>query len=138
MALRNCNSSKFYEIESGAALVLILANWVPLDVSQSTPAICDKNGHKSYKYSRYSDFLLDEAAGQLTQMKADILKAIVQNKPFYGVLTALLKITFRSGPENCCFTSEFIEKILYLLRDATDFFLAILSSKSENRGTSEV
>ncbi|XP_043262720.1 uncharacterized protein LOC122403313 isoform X1 [Colletes gigas] len=135
VALKRCNSSKFYEIESGAALVSILANWVPINILEGTIlAVCDKNEYRNCNNrSRYSDFLLNEAASQLTQMKEDILKAIVQNKPFYGMLTALLNIVFKSGPESCCLTSEFVEKILHLLKDATDFFLSVLSSKSENR-----
>lgn len=139
MALKHCNSSKFYEIESGAALTLILANWLPMDVLQNTLAICDKNKLKSCNnYSRYSDFLLNEAASQLIQIKEDILKAIVQNKPFYGVLTALWNIAFQNGPENCYLSLDFVEKILHLLKDATNFFLSVLSSKSKNRGISYI
>ncbi|XP_029045659.2 uncharacterized protein LOC114877348 [Osmia bicornis bicornis] len=124
-ALKYCNSSKFYEIESGAALIKILVNWVPLDILH--------NKTECKNYNSYSDFLFDEATSQLIQMKKDILKAIVQNKPFYGVLTALRNIAFQNGPENVCLTSKFIEKILVLLVDATDFFLSALSSKSENK-----
>lgn len=127
IALKHCNSSKFYEIESGAALIKILVYWAPLD------SLHNKTECKSY--NNYSDFLFDEATSQLIQMKKDILKAIVQNKPFYGVLTALRNIVFQNGPENICLTSKFIKKILVLLVDATDFFLSVLSSKSENKGT---
>ncbi|XP_053978286.1 uncharacterized protein LOC128876172 [Hylaeus volcanicus] len=133
VALKHCNSSKFYEIESGAALVSVLANWLPIDALQSTLAICDRNKHKNCNsYTRYSEFLLNESANQLAQMKTDILKAIVQNKPFYGMLTALLNIAFQNGPEYCYLTAEFVEKILHLLENATNFFLSVLSSKSEN------
>lgn len=125
VALQNCNSSKFYEVESGAALILILANWLPLNTLRS---------NENHNYSRYSDFLLNQAGSQLTQMKDDILKAIVHNTPFYGVLTALLNVAFRTGPETRCVTLEFIEETLHLLKDAVDFFLSVLSSKSENRG----
>ncbi|XP_076247125.1 uncharacterized protein LOC143187061 [Calliopsis andreniformis] len=123
VALQNCNSSKFYEIESGAVVLSILANWLPLHTLQST----------SNKYTKYSDFLLNEASSQLTHMKEDILKAIVHNTPFYGVLTALLNTTFRNGPESNCITLEFMQKTLHLLKNGVDFFLSVLSSKSENR-----
>lgn len=85
-------------------------------------------------YLKYSHFLYNEATNQLMQMKEDILKAIVQNKPFYGMMTALLNITFQNNQENFNINIEFIEKILYLLEDAIDFFLYIFSSKSENKG----
>lgn len=125
--MKTCNSSKFYEIESGAALISILIHWLPLNTLRD---------YKNYNDClKYSDFLFNEAKSQLTQMKDDVLKAIVQNKPFYGVMTALLNIAFQNGQESSDISSEFIEKVLYLLEDATDFFLYILSSKSENTGT---
>ncbi|KZC06123.1 PREDICTED: uncharacterized protein LOC107194452 [Dufourea novaeangliae] len=124
VALKYSNSSKFYEIESGTALISILANWLPFDILAEYISFNN--------CSSYTDFLFHEAASQLTEMKQDILKAIVQNKPFYGVLTALLNITFRNGPENSCLTLEFVKKLLHLLKDASNFFLSILSSKSEN------
>jgi len=85
-------------------------------------------------YSSYSEFLLNEAKCQLAQMKSDILKAIVRNKPFYGVLTALLAVSFRDGPENWILTPQFTEKILSLLKDAVDFFLSTFSTKTSNTG----
>ncbi|XP_076662007.1 uncharacterized protein LOC143365583 [Halictus rubicundus] len=124
VASAHCSSYKFYEIESGAALFTIIANWLPLDVL---------DGYiNSSNYSTYSEFLLNEAASQLTQMKEDVLKAIVQNKPFYGVLTALLNIAFQNGPEHDRLTLEFVERILSMLKDATNFFLSVLSPKSKN------
>lgn len=126
MALKSCNSSKFYEIESGVTLISILVNWLPLNTLQD---------HKDYNnHLKYSDFLFNEAVNQLIQMKQDVLKAIVQNKPFYGVMTALLNTAFQSYQKNFNITFEFTEKILYLLEDAVHFFLDILSSKSENTG----
>lgn len=83
---------------------------------------------------KYSHFLYNEATDQLIKMKEDILKAIVQNKPFYGMMTALLNITFQNNRKSCNISIEFIEKILYLLEDAINFFLYIFSSKSENKG----
>ncbi|XP_031835866.1 uncharacterized protein LOC116428388 [Nomia melanderi] len=125
VALTHCNSYKFYETESGAALISILANWLPLNKF---------DGYKSCNnYSNYSDFLLNEAVNQLTQMKEDVLKAIVQKKPFYGVLTALLNIAFKNGPEHDCLTLEVVERILLMLKDAISFFLSVLSLKSENK-----
>lgn len=85
-------------------------------------------------YLKYSHFLYNEATNQLMQMKKDILKAIVQNKPFYGMMTALLNITFQNNRESFNISIEFIKRILYLLEDAIDFFLYIFSSKSENKG----
>ncbi|XP_017892011.1 uncharacterized protein LOC108632148 [Ceratina calcarata] len=121
-AMRYCNSSKFYETESGAALMSILINWLPLHSFKDCT-----------NYSNYSCFLLHEATCQLTEMKRGILKAIVQGKPFFGVMTALLNISFRNGPESSNPSTEFIEKMLQLLDDAVDFFLSTLSSKSESQ-----
>lgn len=67
-------------------------------------------------------------------MKSDILKAIVQNRPFYGMLTALLAVAFRGGSENWILTSQFTEEILNLLKDAVDFFLSMFSTKASNTG----
>lgn len=104
----------------------ILVKWLPLNILQD---------HKDYNDQfKYSDFLFNEATNQLIQMKEDVLRAIVQNKPFYGVMTALLNIAFQNGQESSNISLEFIEKILYLLEDATDFFLYIFSSKSKNTG----
>ncbi|XP_076752262.1 uncharacterized protein LOC143424222 [Xylocopa sonorina] len=125
MALKNCNSSKFYEIESGAALMSILANWSALYLLQ------DLKDEKNY--SRYSDLLFEEAASQILQMKKGILKAIIQDKPFFGAITALSNILFQNGLESSNLSLEFMEKVLYLLEDAVEFFLSILSSKSVNK-----
>lgn len=86
------------------------------------------------EYSSYSEFLLDEAKCQLAQMQSDILKTIVQNGPFYGMMTALLAVAFRGGPENWILTSQFTEEILNLLKEAVDFFLSTLSTKTSHTG----
>ncbi|XP_071553159.1 uncharacterized protein [Temnothorax nylanderi] len=133
-AWEHCNSSKFYKIESGATLVKIMAHWLPLnEVSKDTAGIFSDNEYNNIlAYSSYSEFLLSEAKCQLAQMKSDILKAIVQNRPFYGVLTALLAVAFRGGPENWILTPQFTEEILNLLKDAVDFFLSTFSTKASN------
>ncbi|KYM98336.1 Thyroid adenoma-associated protein like protein [Cyphomyrmex costatus] len=139
-AWEHCNSSKFYKIESGAILIKIIAHWLPLykttnssDVFKNTAAIFFDNEYNNILvYSSYSEFLLNEAKCQLADMKSDILKAIVKNRPFYGVLTALLAVAFRGGPENLVLTSQFMEKILSLLKDAVEFFLSIFSAKASN------
>lgn len=86
------------------------------------------------KYSSYSEFLLNEAKCQLAQMQSDILKTIIQNGPFYGMMTALLAVAFRGGPENWILTSQFTEEILNLLKEAVDFFLSTFSTKTSHTG----
>lgn len=133
--MKNCNSSKFYEIESGAAIISILAHWLPSNILRDDFSTCNKEEHINCNhYLKYSDFLFNEANNQLMKMKEDILKSIVQNEPYYGVMTALLNIAFQNGPEKRYTTFEFVEKLLSLLEDAVEFFLSIISSKSENRG----
>ncbi|KYQ58294.1 Thyroid adenoma-associated protein like protein [Trachymyrmex zeteki] len=138
-AWEHCNSSKFYKIESGAILVKIIAHWLPLnkvsnEVSKNIAAaiFSDNEYNNILVYSSYSEFLLNEAKCQLADMKCDILKAIVKNRPFYGVLTALLAVAFRSGPENWVLTPQFTEKMLSLLKDAVEFFLSTFSTKASN------
>ncbi|KYN17248.1 PREDICTED: uncharacterized protein LOC108763497 [Trachymyrmex cornetzi] len=137
-AWEHCNSSKFYKIESGAILVKIIAHWLPLnnisnEVSKNAAAIFSDNEHNNILvYSSYSEFLLNEAKCQLAEIKSDILKAIVKNRPFYGMLTALLAVAFRGGPENWVLTPQFTEKMLSLLKDAVEFFLSTFSIKASN------
>lgn len=114
-----------------------MACWLPLNEisKKDTSAIFSDNEYNNIlAYSSYSEFLLNEAKCQLGQMKSDILKAIVQNRPFYGVLTALLAIAFRGGPENWILAPQFTEEILNLLKDAVDFFLSTFSTKASNTG----
>lgn len=134
-AWEHCNSSKFYKIESGAALIKIMAHWLPLnDIYKDK--VASTFSHTEYNnilaFSSYSEFLLYEARCQLAQMKSDILKAIVQNRPFYGVLTALLSVAFRAGPENWILTLQFTEEMLNLLKDAIEFLLSTLSTKASD------
>ncbi|XP_035717597.1 uncharacterized protein LOC118439722 [Vespa mandarinia] len=125
MGLKNCNSSKFYEVESGAALMKILATWEPFNTEFITNK-CEK----SALCNNYYEFFLYEAQKQLLQMKEDILKAIVHSGSFYGILTAMLSSNFEHGLENCRPPLNFIKKLLDFLDDAITFFLSILSSKS--------
>lgn len=112
-----------------------MAYWLLLnEVSKNAAAIFSDNDNNILTYSSYSEFLLNEAKCQLRQMKSDILKAIVQNRPFYGVLTALLAVAFRGGPENWILTSQFTEEILDLLKNAVDFFLSMFSTKASSTG----
>lgn len=128
-----CNSSKFYEIESGAILIKIIVHWAQPFNSKDAAAIFSDNEHNDIlAYSSYSEFLLNEAKRQLAQMKSDILKAIVENRPFYGVLTALLAVAFRGGTEDWVLKPNFTEEILNLLEDAVDFFLSTFSTKASN------
>lgn len=125
MGLKNCNSSKFYEVESGAALMKILATWEPFNTEFITNK-CEQ----SALCNSYYEFFLYEAQKQLLQMKEDILKAIVYSGSFYGILTAMLSYNFECGLENCTPSLNFIKKLLDFLDDAITFFLSILSSKS--------
>ncbi|XP_012521796.1 uncharacterized protein LOC105828129 [Monomorium pharaonis] len=132
-AWEHCNSSKFYKIESGATLLKIMAHWLPLnEIFEDVAGLFSKDEHIVLVYSSYSEFLLNEAKKQLGQMKSDILKAIVKNTPFYGMLTALLAIAFRGGPEKSILQLKFTEEILCLLGNANDFFLSTFSTKSSN------
>ncbi|XP_070527894.1 tRNA (32-2'-O)-methyltransferase regulator THADA isoform X2 [Cardiocondyla obscurior] len=133
-AWEHCNSSKFYKIESGATLIKILARWFPLNEITEDAAVkfFDNEYSNILVYSSYSEFFFNKAKCQLEQMKSDILKAIVQNRPFYGVMTALLAVAFRDGPENRILTQQFTEEILNLLEDAVDFFLSMFSTKASN------
>lgn len=109
-----------------------MAHWLPLN--EIYKDVTSTFSHNILAYSSYSEFLLYEARCQLVQMKSDILKAIAQNRPFYGVLTALLSIAFRAGPENWILTSKFTEEMLYFLKDAINFFLSTLSTKTSDTG----
>ncbi|KAG7199284.1 hypothetical protein KM043_018143 [Ampulex compressa] len=130
IALENCNSPKFYKTESGATLISILAHWdVPKNVQKLEP---HDDQSTNVVYSTYSEFFLNAASIQLQQIKVDILKAIVENKPFYGVLTAISKLVFQSGPESHIVTADFLRRLLSLIKDVTDFLLSVLSSKSES------
>lgn len=113
----------------------IIACWFPLEKDKDTAATCFDNEYNSIlAFSSYSEFLLKEAQHQLTQMKRDILKAVVQNRPFYGVLTALLAIAFRAGPESWILTPQFTMNVLRFLKDAVDFFLSTLSTETSDTG----
>jgi len=110
-------------------------NKVSNEVSKNAAAIFSDNEHNNILvYSSYSEFLLNEAKCQLAEIKSDILKAIVKNRPFYGVLTALLVVAFRGGPENWVLTPQFTEKMLSLLKDSVEFFLSTFSIKASNTG----
>lgn len=104
----------------------IIAYWMPLN------EICKSTTH--FAHSSYSKYLLNEAQQQLMKMKKDILKGIVQNGPFYGALSALLVIAFRSGPESWILTPRFTKDVLDFLEDAVEFVLSTLSTKTSNTG----
>ncbi|KAI4477006.1 hypothetical protein M0804_013186 [Polistes exclamans] len=125
VAIRHCNSSKFYEVDSGAALMKVFSTWEPFN----TEFITDKC-EESALCNSYYEFFLYEAEKQLLQMKEDILKAIVHNRSYYGILTAMLNINFQRDQENCTPPLNFIKKLMDFLDDAITFFLSIFSSKS--------
>ncbi|KAK2578215.1 hypothetical protein KPH14_009760 [Odynerus spinipes] len=127
IAIENCNSFKFYEAESGAEFMRVLATWEPFNTKFITNT-CETNA----LCNSYHEFFFHEAQKQLLQMKQDILKAIIHNAPFYGILIAMLNTNFRHSLEYCKPPLYFIEKLLDFLDDAVNFFLSILSSKSEN------
>lgn len=114
----------------------IMAHWLPLNEPVNVIDVVFSGDARKMRscYQSYSHLLLDETINQLAEMKSDILKAIVQEKPFYGPLSALLAIAFRAGPESWIVTLEFTEKVLNLSRDAVDFFLSALSTKTSNTG----
>lgn len=107
----------------------IIAHWLPFnEASKDVTAVFSNAEHGNIL--SYSKFLLNEARCQLAEMKNDILKAIVQNRPFYGVLTALLTVAFHNGPEDWILTPLFTEEVLSLLKDAVNFFLSALSTEA--------
>ncbi|EFN80006.1 Thyroid adenoma-associated protein [Harpegnathos saltator] len=140
--MQRCNSCKFYEVESGAAFMKILAHWSSSDkingLEDSTAIFSGDEFNDIVNLKRaslnYSTVLLCLARQQLTLMKSDILKAVAENRPFYGMLTALLAITFRAGPESRSSSTdpEFTGEVLNLSKDAADFFLSTLFMKQSN------
>ncbi|KOC70581.1 Thyroid adenoma-associated protein like protein [Habropoda laboriosa] len=127
----NSNTWNRDDTESGATLMLILANWLP---PIDNVLVVDEHGRDiDYNNSKYSNYLLIKATKQLTDMKRNIhLTVLYQHHPFYGLMAALLNITFRNGPESSCLTLQFVEKTLDLLEDAVDFVLAKLYLGSKN------
>ncbi|CAK9832236.1 Thyroid adenoma-associated protein homolog [Anthophora retusa] len=123
-ALEKCNKWKTYDAEGGAALMLIVANWLPSEENPKLLHILSED------FSKYSDYLLAAAVYQLHIMKASMNTAVITGKPFYGVMTALLNIAFQNGMESSYLTLEFIEKLLDVLEDAVDLVLPRLSMKS--------
>ncbi|XP_032671465.1 uncharacterized protein LOC116844271 isoform X2 [Odontomachus brunneus] len=126
----------FYEIESGAALMKILAHWTSsgkINEDLSTTLSDDEHNTNFQHVSLcYSEFLFCMARQQLTLMRNDILKAVIQNCPFYGMLTALRTVAFRDGPERCSLTPQFMEEVLSFSKDAVNFFLSMLFIKESN------
>ncbi|XP_024937005.1 uncharacterized protein LOC107263882 [Cephus cinctus] len=131
-AISKCNSSKFFEIESGAVIFKILTNWLPLETNNRTKMLHERTNDILNSHINYVDYLLKTAENQLAKIKRDILKAVVQGSPFYGVLIAILSIGFRRSPETLLITEQLAEKLLCLLEEAVNFFLSVLSSKSKD------
>lgn len=111
--MKNCNSFKFCQVESGACLLKILTD---LDSTNNT-------------YMRYSKILLHKAQQQFQHIKQDILKSIVGNSPLYGILTAISNVSFSTLQNQC---SNYAKDILDLLEDIVDYFISVLSSKANN------
>ncbi|CAK9817181.1 Thyroid adenoma-associated protein homolog [Anthophora plagiata] len=129
-ALEKCNKWKTYDAEGGAALMLIVANWLPSEENPKLLHILSED------FSKYSDYLLTVAVYQLHTMKASMNMAVITGKPFYGVMTALLNIAFQNGLESSYLTLEFIEKLLDVLENAVDLVLPRLSMKSNKEYSS--
>ncbi|XP_046431030.1 uncharacterized protein LOC124184897 isoform X1 [Neodiprion fabricii] len=136
-AIMKCNSSKFYETESGSMLIKILSKWRPFH--EITAIKLESMSHERcefYKsltmHTKYTEYLLHEAHKQLADIKRDILRAAMQNSPFHGTLTAILNVGFQNDLETELMTPEFAENLLELLEDAVHFLLSLLSSKSSN------
>lgn len=117
----------------------ILAYWAfPGKINVDLPAaFCDDKQNNmclEYVSLSYSEYLLSMARQQLILMRNDILKAVVQNCPFYGMLTALLAVAFRDGPERRNLTPQFTEEVLNFSKGAVDFFLSTLFMKQTDTG----
>ncbi|XP_066584522.1 tRNA (32-2'-O)-methyltransferase regulator THADA [Prorops nasuta] len=117
VAVDYCNSSKFYEIESGTEMIKLLAAW-----NENPQFICE--------------FLLNNAKSQLIAIKSDILKAIIEKQPLYGILNAILKVVYQRKTNNYFNNKIYSEKLLDILEEITSFYLCLLSSKAENSGCS--
>lgn len=117
----------------------ILAHWTSsgkINEDLSTTFSDDERNNTNFEHVSlcYSKFLFCMAQQQLTLMRNDILKAVVQNCPFYGMLTALRAVAFRDGPERCSLTPQFMEEVLSFSKDAVNFFLSMLFIKESNTG----
>lgn len=133
-ALNKCNSYKFYETESGACLIKILAIWFPLNSIEKNFKSELKFYEHLEEFQHYIQFLFQESNRQLQIVKNDIFKAVIQNTPFYGALTAFLMVGFYDGPENHLITEIFLKQTLDMTENAANFFLNSFSSKSSNLG----
>ncbi|XP_046749055.1 uncharacterized protein LOC124412899 [Diprion similis] len=137
-AIMKCNSSKFYETESGSTLIKILSKWCPfheiIAIKKRESMLHERcEFYKSLTmHTKYTEYLLHEAHNQLAHIKQDVLRAAMQNSPFHGTLTAILNVGFRNDLETELITPEFAENLLELLEDAVQFLLSLLSSKSSN------
>ncbi|XP_012275512.1 uncharacterized protein LOC105697086 isoform X2 [Orussus abietinus] len=130
-AVTKCNSSKFYEIESGVALVKIMTHWIPFEQARTLDVLTSRMEECYLKLcTNYVDFYYHDAKQQLIQIKQDILKAIIQGSPFYGSIMGILAVGFLESELNV--KQTFAIKLLSLLEEATDFFLSLLNSKSSN------
>lgn len=113
----------------------IILHWLPFTEIYKILNTFQNDQHNDiYVCSSYSELLLNEARKQLVHMKEDMLKAITYHKPFYGVLTALLTVAFRGGPENQILTPQFRKNVLHLVKDSVDFFLFTLSTETSSTG----
>ncbi|XP_063978328.1 uncharacterized protein LOC135163089 [Diachasmimorpha longicaudata] len=101
--MKNCRSSKFYEIFGGAKLLRLISTRKEMDFSWD---------------------LLDEMKKQLSAMREDILRATTGASPFYGALTALLETTDR---DRIGLDEEFRHQLVDILEEASIFFLDSLS-----------
>lgn len=133
IALTKCNSTKFYETDSGAQLFEILAKFMPVKDFIGFEAKIEDSVYRTLtKHSSYALFLLNLAENQLQCVKTDILKAATHKTPFYGVMSAISKLLFRGGVESRLVNERFLEEFLNFAFGSVDYFLNVLSSKSNS------
>ncbi|XP_015180065.1 PREDICTED: uncharacterized protein LOC107068326 [Polistes dominula] len=127
IAIKECNSLKFYKVDSGAALMKVFSTWEPFIQEYIT----DEHG-ESISCNHYYEFFLHIAEKQLLELKEKPLDASVNNeKPFYGILTAMFTVYFQRDTKKCIPPLKFVKKLLDFLDGAINILLSKLSPNSE-------
>lgn len=131
-----CNSSKFFDIEAGTSLLSLAINWWKLPEFKTNNYTVDLNDCNSEidKVAKFIDLLIQIAQEQLPQVKNDVLHSLETNKPFYGVVIAIMEITFKSNIVKCSLSQKHAEQVLDLIEDAVKHFISLLSSNGEQTG----
>ncbi|KAG8249372.1 hypothetical protein J6590_019659 [Homalodisca vitripennis] len=121
-----CSSSIFYNAESGARIVQVLVILASNCSSETIKQIV-YNGN-----ALFFSALLSSAEEQFTLLKEDLLKAASQGSFLYGTLQTLtLLLTDPESPEFMLLDANQLERLLHLMEENTQFFLGVLSSKSD-------